>query len=367
MKTKQTGGCGNSMKKILVTGHKGYIGSILAPLLVNRGYEVIGIDTNYFDKDCEIFEPNYKKIEDINKDIRKVSGEDIGGCYAICHLAALSNDPLGELNANLTYDINYKASVRLAKLAKKVGVEKFIYSSSCSLYGVAGNAALSEEAELNPITAYAKSKVYSERDIKPLGDSNFCVTFLRNSTAYGISPKLRVDLVVNNLVGWAVTTRQIRILSDGTPWRPLIHLEDIARAFIAVIETPTDIINQQAFNVGINTENYQIRDIAYMIQEIMPDCDVEITGEHGSDSRTYRVNFDKIRKMMPKFKPEWNLKTGIEQVYKYYKEHNMNFEKFTGRYFIRLKQIKYLMDKKAVDEYLYTQKHRYKITGKYGE
>jgi nucleoside-diphosphate-sugar epimerase len=340
------------VEKIVVTGHKGYIGSMLTSLLVEEGYDVIGIDVNYFGKDCEFFEPKYGKIKEISKDIRDLSEKDIRGSYAICHLAALSNDPLGELSEDLTYDINYRATVRLAILAKRVGVEKFIYSSSCSLYGIGGNAALSEEAEFNPITAYAKSKVYSERDIRPLGDSDFCVTFLRNSTAYGISPKLRVDLVVNNLVGWAVVTGQIKILSDGTPWRPLIHVEDIARAFIAAIETPKDIINQQAFNVGINTENYQIRTIAYMIQNVIPNCNIEITNDHGSDFRTYRVNFDKIGKLMPNFRPRWNLQAGIEQIYKNYKDYNMDLEKFTGRYFIRLKQIKYLMKKKIVDEKL---------------
>lgn len=340
------------MKKIVVTGYNGFIGSLLVPLLLEKGYEVIGIDTNYFDKDCELF-PYKTELKTINKDIRKVTEKDIEDVYAICHLAALSNDPIGDINPKLTLEINHLASVRLAKLAKKVGVEKFIFSSSCSLYGIAdGNIALDENAEFNPITAYAKSKVYSERDIMPEGDNNFSVTFLRNTTAYGISPKLRLDLVVNNLVGWAFTTKQIRILSDGTPWRPLIHAEDIGRAFLSIIEAPKEKVNKQSFNVGLTAENYQIKDIAYLVKEVMPECEVIITGEHGTDSRSYRVNFDKISKFLPNFQPKWNLKTGIRDIYESYIRYKMDNEKFNGRYFVRLKQIKYLIENKKINKNL---------------
>lgn len=340
-------------KKIIVTGHNGYIGQVLVGLLIESGYQVIGIDTNYYDEDCSFLKTKYKNVREIKKDIRDLTSKDIEGAYAICHLAALSNDPIGELNERLTYDINYKASYRLATIAKEVGVEKFIYSSSCSLYGRTGNEPLTENAEFNPLTAYAVSKVLSEKNIMPLSDRNFSVTFLRNATAYGISPKLRVDLVVNNLVGWAFTTGEIRIMSDGTPWRPLIHVEDIARAFIAVIESPKEKVNGESFNVGTNSENYQIKDIAYLVKEIMPKCKIIITGEHESDSRSYRVNFDKITKILPDFKPEWNLRKGIEQIYKYYREYGMDFEKFNGRYFVRLKQIKYLLENNKVDSNLY--------------
>jgi len=340
------------MAKILVTGNNGFIGTILVKLLVEKGYEVFGIDTNYFDEDCNLY-PYKNDIMDIKKDVRNIAKEDLKDVYAVCHLAALSNDPIGELDPDLTYDINYHASVRLAKLAKKLGVTKFIYSSSCSLYGIAGEEAITEEAEFNPVTAYAKSKVLTEKSILPLSDSDFSVTTLRNATAYGISPKLRVDLVVNNLVGWALTTGQIKILSDGTPWRPLIHAEDIARAFIAVIEAPKEVIKGEAFNVGKNSENYQVKDIATMIKAVLPDCEIIITGEHGPDSRTYKVNFDKIGRMLQGFDPQWNLKKGIEQIVNYYKQYGMSSNKFNDRYFIRLKQIKYLVDKGLVDSTLY--------------
>jgi nucleoside-diphosphate-sugar epimerase len=341
------------MRKIIVTGHNGFIGNLLVNLLIEKGYEVIGIDTNYYGKDCAFysFQPN---IKEINKDIREIILSDIEGAFAICHLAALSNDPMGELNPGLTYEINHHASVKIAKIAKKTGVEKFIYSSSCSLYGMAGGeSALTEDAEFGPITAYAKSKVYSERDILPLGDKDFSVTFLRNATAYGASPKLRLDLVVNNLVGWAITTKQIRIMSDGSPWRPIVHAEDIARAFIAVIEAPKEVVNWQSYNVGLNSENYQVKDIADMVQKVIPACDVVFIGEHGSDSRTYKVNFDKIANQLPNFKPTWNLKKGIEQLYESYQRLGMTNEKFNGRYFIRLKQLQYLMSENKLNNDLF--------------
>ena len=341
------------MQKIIVTGHTGFIGSLMVPLLLDKGYEVVGIDTKYFGKDCEFYPPR-EGFTEIIKDTRKITEKDLEGAYAICHLAALSNDPLGDLDEQLTYDINHLASVEIAKLAKKVGIEKYIYSSSCSLYGIAdGDTALDETAEFNPVTAYAKSKVYSERDIVPLATDDFSVTFMRNSTAYGISPKLRLDLVVNNLVGWAVTIGQIKIMSDGTPWRPLIHAEDIARAFIAVIEAPKNVVNRQSYNVGQTSENFQIKDVAKMVGEVVPGCSVVITGEHGSDSRSYRVNFDKIARELPNFKPKWTLKKGIEEVYEAYKKYGMDEDKFKGRYFIRLKQLQYLIENKRVDNKLF--------------
>lgn len=340
------------MKKIIVTGHNGYIGSLLITLLKESNYEVYGIDTNFFGKECEFFNP-VLEIYELNKDIRKIKEKDIEGAYAICHLAAISNDPMGDINPELTLDINYRASLKLAETAKRAGVKKFIYSSSCSMYGISdGSKALDESAEFNPITAYAKSKVESEKDIMPLAEDNFSVTFLRNTTAYGISPKLRLDLVVNNMVGWAVTTGKIRIMSDGTPWRPLVHAEDIARAFIAVIESPEEIVNKKSFNVGITSENYQIKDIAKIISEVIPNTEIIITGEHGSDSRSYRVNFDKIHNELKNFNPKWNLKSGIESIYENYLKYGMNDEKFSGRYFIRLKQIKYLIEKNLINSQL---------------
>ncbi|MFX0132342.1 MAG: NAD-dependent epimerase/dehydratase family protein [Candidatus Hodarchaeota archaeon] len=340
------------MKKIIVTGYNGFIGSLLVSLLKEKGYKVVGIDTGFYGSECTLFNFKHDIIE-IKKDIRNIKEEDLEGAYAVCHLAALSNDPVGELAPKITYDINYRASLRLAKLSEKVGVEKFIYSSSCSMYGIAGSEYLAEEVEFSPITAYAKSKVMSEKDIMPLTDENFSVTFLRNATAYGISPKLRLDLVVNNLIGWAMTTGQIKILSDGTPWRPLIHAEDIARAFIAVIEAPNDWVSGQAFNVGITSENYQIKDIAYLIKDAMGKCDVVITGEHEEDARTYKVDFSKIFNTLPNFRPKWRLKSGIEQICQYYDKYSLNSEKFNGRYFVRLRQLKYLIENNKIDENLF--------------
>jgi len=341
-----------SMKEILVTGHEGFIGSLLVKLLMEKGYGVTGLDTNFFNSDCELFHEE-NEIKTINKDIRQISEADLQGIDAVCHLAALSNDPLGKLNPELTGDINFKASVRLAELCKKVGVSKFIYSSSCSLYGKAGDDALTEEAVFNPITAYAKSKVMTEEHVLPMGDEEFCVTALRNATAYGISSKLRLDLVVNNLVGWALVTGEIKILSDGTPWRPIVHAEDIARAFIAVIEAPKERVNQQAFNVGIDSENFRIKEIAEAVAEMVPHCDIVITGEHGSDSRSYRVDFGKIKNQLPEFKPAWNLRKGIHQIHENYLRYKMNDEKFNGRYFTRLKQIRYLLNAGKISNELF--------------
>ena len=340
------------MKKIIVTGNNGFIGTHLVRLLKEAGYFVKGIDTNYFDDSCK-FSDYVKPDEELIKDTRFIEAIDLEGAYAICHLAALSNDPMGALNENLTYDINHKASVNIAKLAKQVGVEKYIFSASCSMYGIAdGDKALDETADFAPVTAYAISKVNTEKDVKPMGDENFSVTFLRNATAYGLSPKLRLDLVVNNLVGWAITTGKIRIMSDGTPWRPLVHAEDIARAFVAVVEAPKEKVNGKSFNVGQNSENFQIKDIARMVGEVIPNCQVEITGEHGGDSRSYKVDFTKIQNELPNFKPKWYLKEAIEDIYQGYLKFGMDDEHFNGKYFIRLKELENLLNKGRLDNNL---------------
>ena len=344
------------MKKIIVTGHNGFIGPHLVRLLKDSGYYVKGIDTNFFDDTCK-FSNSVRADEEIVKDVRDINKSDLKDTYAICHLAGLSNDPMGDLDEELTYDINHKASVRIARLAKEVGVEKFIFMASCSMYGVAdGDLALKETAEFAPETAYARSKVNTEKDVKPMGDENFSVTFMRNATAYGLSPKLRLDLVVNNLVGWAMTTGQIKIMSDGTPWRPLIHAEDIARATLAVVEAPKEQVNGKSFNVGQNSENFQIKDIAKIVGEVIPGCEVVITGEHGGDSRSYRVDFSKIEKELPNFKPKWKLKAAIEDIYNGYKQFGMNDEYFDGKYFIRLKQLDYLINEGLLDNDLYWNK-----------
>lgn len=340
------------MKKVIVTGHNGFIGPHLVRLLKEAGYYVKGIDTNYFDDSCK-FSDYVSPDEELIRDVRKIEGSDLKGAYAICHLAGLSNDPMGALNENLTYDINHKSSVRIAKLAKEVGVEKFVFMASCSMYGIAdGDVALDETAEFAPVTAYAISKVNTEKDVKPMGDENFSVTFLRNATAYGLSPKLRLDLVVNNLVGWAMTTGKIRIMSDGTPWRPLVHAEDIARATVAVVQAPKEQVNGKSFNVGQTSENFQIKDIAKIVSEVIPGCEVVITGEHGGDSRSYRVDFSKIKRELPNFKPKWKLKEAVEDIYKGYKEFGMDDEHFNGNYFIRLKQLEHLVKENKLDNNL---------------
>lgn len=341
------------MKKIIVTGHNGFIGVHLVRLLKQSGYYVQGIDTNYFDDSCK-FSNYIKPDKELVKDIRWIEPDDLKGAYAICHLASLSNDPLGALNENLTFEINYQASVNIARLAKQVGVEKYIFSASCSMYGVAdGDKALDETADFAPVTAYAISKVNTEKEVRAMGDEIFSVTFLRNATAYGLSPKLRLDLVVNNLIGWAMTTGKIRVMSDGTPWRPLVHAEDIARAFVAVIDAPMKQVNGKSFNVGQNSENYQIKDIAKIVGEVIPKCEVAITGEYGGDSRSYRVDFTKIKNELPGFQPGWKLKEAVEDIYKGYQKFGMDNKYFNGRYFSRLKQLKYLIQEGKLDNNLF--------------
>jgi len=345
--------------KVLVTGYQGFIGALLVPMLVEAGYGVVGTDTDFFAKECEFFKPAFDDIQTFHKDIRKIEKADLKDIDYICHLAALSNDPMGELDAELTYAINYEASVNLAKLAKEAGVKRFIYSSSCSLYGMAGGGrSLREDDALDPVTAYAKSKVLTEQALKPMSGPDFAVTFLRNATAYGVSSKLRVDLVVNNLAAWAVTTGQIKIMSDGTPWRPLVHAEDIARACIAVIEAPLASIEGQAFNIGLNTENYQIKDIANIVAEVVPGCQVIMTGEHGGDTRTYKVDFSKVERELPGFKPRWRLKAAVQDIVASYRKNAMTADQFQGKAFVRLKQLRYLMETKSVNSKLFWENEK---------
>lgn len=339
-------------KKIIVTGNQGYIGPHLTRLLLEKGYEVVGIDSNYFNEDCWFFEPGHNFTQ-INKDVRNVTAEDLEGAFAVCHLAALSNDPMGNLFEQLTLDINHQASVDIAKLAKQVGVERYIFSSSCSMYGVAGDSALDESATQAPVTAYAKSKVYTERDVLPLLSDDFSVTFLRNATAYGVSPMLRTDLVVNDFVGAAFTTGKIVIKSDGSPWRPLVHCEDIARAFVAVIEADKGRIHGEAFNVGRNEDNYRVREVAEIVKNVVPNCEVIITNEFGADTRNYRVNFDKITRQLPEFQPKWTVPTGVVELYEAFKEHGLTAEEVQSRRYVRLKQLRHLMDNHTIDNQLF--------------
>lgn len=337
---------------ILVTGNQGYIGTTLTRLLLEKGYEVVGFDVNYY-KGCQFDDFNFK-IKQINKDIRKISKDDLENVGAIIHLAALSNDPLGEFDANLTDEINFQTTVKLARLSKESGIQRFIFASSCSIYGIAGEAPVNENSVLAPVTAYAISKVKVEKALSEMADKNFSPVFLRPGTAYGISPRLRCDLVVNNLTGWAYTTGKIRIMSDGTPWRPVVHVEDFGRGIIACLESPIELIHNQAFNLGRNEENYQIRDIANAVKEIVPGCEVEYTGEHGSDSRTYKVNFDKINTVLKDyFRPQWTARAGVKQLYEAFKSHNLTLEEFTGNKYIRINQLKKLVSEKKLNGNLY--------------
>jgi len=338
---------------VLVTGNNGYIGSVLTGLLLEKGYQVTGFDTNYY-KGCEFNEFHYPQINQINKDIRAVSKRDLENIDAIIHLAALSNDPLGTFNTGLTDEINYQATVKIASLAKESGIRRFIYASSCSIYGIAGEDELTEDSPLAPVTAYAASKLKSEKALSQMADDDFSPVFLRPSTAYGIAPMLRCDLVVNNLVGWACTTGKIRIMSDGTPWRPAVHVEDLSQAFIACLESPIEITHNQAFNIGQNKENYQIRDMANVVKKVVPGCEVEYTGEHGSYSRTYKVNFDRVStKLKDFFHPKWDIERGVIQLYEAYKSHGLTAEEFMGNKYIRLNQLKRLLKQKAIDDNLF--------------
>jgi nucleoside-diphosphate-sugar epimerase len=325
--------------KVLVTGHAGYIGAVLTPMLLDAQYAVTGLDTDFY-SGCD-FDESLARMPLLHKDIRDVTHADLVGFGAVIHLAALSNDPLSDLNPGLTYEINHRASVRLAELAKAAGVPRFLFSSSCSLYGLsAGADFLTETASFNPVTPYGESKVLVEKDVSRLADDNFSPTYLRNSTAYGVSPRLRADLVVNSLVGFAYTTGEVLIASDGTPWRPLVHVGDICRAFLAILKAPRELVHNQAFNVGRTEENYQIRDVAALVEGIVPGSRVKYAEGGGPDLRCYRVNCDKIARTLPEFRPQWTVRRGIEELYVAYRMHRLTVDEFLGTRYTRIKHIK---------------------------
>ncbi len=322
----------------------------MVPMLIAEAHEVVGLDSDLFER-CT-FGDGIQNIPELKKDIRDVEVSDLDGFDAVIHLAGLSNDPLGDLNPELTYQINHAASVRLASLAKEAGVTRFIFSSSCSNYGAGGENFLNEESQFNPVTPYGISKVRVEQDVAKLADSNFSPTFLRNATAYGVSPRLRFDLVLNNLVAWAFTTGRVYIKSDGTPWRPIVHIEDISRAFIAVLHAPREVVHNQAFNVGRNEDNYRIRELAEIVEETVPGCSIEYAQDAGPDKRCYRVDCSKIVRTLPEFKPQWNARKGAQELYAAYQNVGLTLEDFEGARYKRIAHIQQLLSSDRLDETL---------------
>jgi nucleoside-diphosphate-sugar epimerase len=320
----------------------------MVPMLQSAGHQLTGLDSNIFER-CT-FGEGIVPIPSIRKDVRDVTAKDLEGFDAVIHLAGLSNDPLGDLNPNLTYEINHLASVRLAQLAKQAGVQRFIFSSSCSNYGAGGEDLLTEESAFNPVTPYGESKVRVEQDVAKLASDRFSPTFLRNATAFGVSPRLRFDLVLNNLVAWAFSTGRVFIKSDGTPWRPIVHIEDISRAFLSVLEAPANLIHNEAFNVGRNEDNYRVRELAEIVKHTVPGTEIEYAADAGPDKRCYRVDCSKIQRTLPSFQPVWNAQKGAEELYAVYRQIGLTVDDFEGIRYKRIAHIKHLLSNGFLNE-----------------
>lgn len=333
--------------RICVTGSDGYLGSLLAPELMKREHEIVGLDTGFY-REGTLYRSGPFGPRTLIKDLRSIEPEDFRGMDAVIHMAELSNDPLGQLAPNITYEINHRGSVRLAEVARKAGVKRFVYMSSCSVYGVADADFVTEDSTAKPQTAYAECKTYVERDVRTLANTDFSPTFMRNATAYGASPRMRFDIVLNNLAGLAWTTKEIKMTSDGSPWRPLVHGLDICQAIIAVLEAPREAVHNEIFNVGDTAHNYRVREIAEIVAEAFPGCRLSF-GASGADNRSYRVSFEKIRKHLPSFKCAWDARRGAQQLCALFKRIDMTPEVFQSRTFTRLKQLEYLIRTQQID------------------